>query len=250
MVARCASIISTRQLYATDASIYEMQPLGVAFPRSARSKPATSSVQAAKRASRSRLVERAPVCPAARLATDLIVDFSRHNRAFSGWISTKHVRGRCRASFLISSTLSFDHTVSVLARTWRPVPRATLGGMIANNSSGARVPIYGTTADHVALAGNCFGGRTNRDRSEKKIMRFATERSAVEHINRDRTRAEITERMPPGLLKTLARLWSRNVSCAAEKSGRNSGRQRRNPRRDFFCRSQNLSAAARERTWG
>ena len=27
--------------------------------------------------------------------------------------------------------------------------RATLGGMIANNSSGARVPVYGTTADHV-----------------------------------------------------------------------------------------------------
>ena len=27
--------------------------------------------------------------------------------------------------------------------------RATLGGMIANNSSGARCPIYGTTADHV-----------------------------------------------------------------------------------------------------
>src|SRR5439155_20851448 len=27
--------------------------------------------------------------------------------------------------------------------------RATLGVMIANNSSGARVPVYGTTADHV-----------------------------------------------------------------------------------------------------
>ena len=27
--------------------------------------------------------------------------------------------------------------------------RATIGGMIANNSSGARVPVYGTTADHV-----------------------------------------------------------------------------------------------------
>src|SRR4029079_4981627 len=27
--------------------------------------------------------------------------------------------------------------------------RATLGGMIANNSSGARCPIYGTTSDHV-----------------------------------------------------------------------------------------------------
>ena len=27
--------------------------------------------------------------------------------------------------------------------------RATIGGMIANNSSGAHVPVYGTTADHV-----------------------------------------------------------------------------------------------------
>src|SRR5438046_9553297 len=27
--------------------------------------------------------------------------------------------------------------------------RATIGGMIANDSSGARVPVYGTTADHV-----------------------------------------------------------------------------------------------------
>src|SRR5206468_12900740 len=27
--------------------------------------------------------------------------------------------------------------------------RATLGGMIANNSSGSHTPVYGTTADHV-----------------------------------------------------------------------------------------------------
>ncbi len=27
--------------------------------------------------------------------------------------------------------------------------RATLGGMIANNSSGARSPVFGTTAEHI-----------------------------------------------------------------------------------------------------
>ena len=29
--------------------------------------------------------------------------------------------------------------------------RATLGGMIANDSSGAHAPVYGTTADHISV---------------------------------------------------------------------------------------------------
>ncbi len=66
--------------------------------------------------------------------------------------------------------------------------RATLGGMIANNSSGAHVPVHGTTADHVisltvALADgrletiglNEPGLASNRDRIKSLLHPLAQE---------------------------------------------------------------------------
>ncbi len=77
--------------------------------------------------------------------------------------------------------------------------RATLGGMIANNSSGAHAPVYGTTADHlaalevalpdgrVALVGEgCDGLPELREAAAALIAGSA---------------AAIAERLPPGLVK-------------------------------------------------
>src|SRR5207244_11444528 len=69
----------TRQLYATDASIYQIEPLGVAFPTSAQH--ASAVIKAADD-------EHGPVTPRGRgtslvgnaVGEGLIVDFSRHNR--------------------------------------------------------------------------------------------------------------------------------------------------------------------------
>src|SRR5438128_1016205 len=69
----------TRQLYATDASIYQIEPLGVAFPTSAQD--ASAVIKAAAD-------ENVPVTPRGAgtslvgnaVGEGLIVDFSRHNR--------------------------------------------------------------------------------------------------------------------------------------------------------------------------
>ena len=138
----------TRQLYATDASIYQIEPVGAAFPRSARE--ASAIIRAAAdvglsvtpRGAGTSLVGNA-------IGEGLVVDFSRHNRqiAKTDWEkSSVHVGAGVVLDQLNDSLrphgFCFGPDVATSAR-------ATLGGMIANNSSGARCPIYGTTADHV-----------------------------------------------------------------------------------------------------
>ena len=138
----------TRQLYATDASIYQIEPVGVAFPHSSRQ--VAEVVRAAVDAG-------VPVTPrgagtglsGGAVGSGLIVDLARHAK----WIADlDRERGTVRVGagvvldqlneYLKPFDLCFGPDVATSSR-------ATLGGMIANNSSGARAPIYGTTIDHV-----------------------------------------------------------------------------------------------------
>src|SRR6476646_2398141 len=72
----------TRQLYATDASIYQIHPLGVAFPQTA---------QQASAVIRQAADDNIPVTPrgagtslsGGAIGHGVIVDFSRHNRQIS-----------------------------------------------------------------------------------------------------------------------------------------------------------------------
>src|SRR5438067_10014207 len=69
----------TRQLYATDASIYQIEPLGVAFPKDAQQASAViraaadAGVSVTPRGAGTSLVGNA-------IGDGLIIDFSRHNR--------------------------------------------------------------------------------------------------------------------------------------------------------------------------
>src|SRR5215468_9240620 len=138
----------TRQLYSTDASIYQIEPLGVAFPKNAEQ--ASLVIRAAADAG-------LPVTPRGAgtslvgnaIGEGLIVELSRHNRQITDLDLEK---GSVRVGagvvldqlndFLKPQGFCFGPDVATSSR-------ATLGGMIANNSSGARCPVYGTTADHV-----------------------------------------------------------------------------------------------------
>lgn len=69
--------------------------------------------------------------------------------------------------------------------------------MIANDSSGARVPIYGTTADHVAsLEIVLADGRVEQIGREHKTLR--NEHGAISRLIEDNS-AQIAEWMPPGM---------------------------------------------------
>jgi len=138
----------TRELYATDASLYQLEPAAVAFPRSAGQ--ANSIITAAADAG-------VPITPrgagsglsGGAIGDGLIVDFSRYNRQITELnLEARTVRAGAGVvldqlnAFLKPHGFCFGPDVATSSR-------ATIGGMIANDSSGARVPVYGTTADHV-----------------------------------------------------------------------------------------------------
>jgi FAD/FMN-containing dehydrogenases len=188
----------TRQLYATDASIYQIEPIGAAFPKSAEQ--AGAVIRAAANTGVSIIPRGAGTSLSGGAIGDgLIVDFSRHNRQI-GELNVEKRSVRVGAGvvldqlndFLRPPGFCFGPDVATSAR-------ATLGGMIANNSSGARVPVYGTTADHVlSLEIVMADGRIEKIGPGHETL--CVEREKIDNLIRAHVH-EMSERMPPGLLK-------------------------------------------------
>src|SRR5437773_1189007 len=188
----------TRQLYATDASIYQIEPRGVAFPKGAEQASAViraaadAGVSVTPRGAGTSLVGNA-------IGEGLIVEFSRYNRQITDLDLEKR-------SLRVGAGVVLDHLNDFL----RPhgfcfgpdvatSSRATLGGMIANNSSGARCPVYGTTADHVlSLEVVMADGRVEKIGPSHESL--SSERAEIENLIRARS-TEMVKRWPPGLIK-------------------------------------------------
>ena len=188
----------TRQLYATDASIYQIEPIGVAFPKDAQQASAViraaadSGVSVTPRGAGTSLVGNA-------IGEGLIVEFSRYNRQITDLDLEKrsvHVGAGVVLDqlndFLRPHGFCFGPDVATSSR-------ATLGGMIANNSSGARCPIYGTTADHV-ISLEVVMADSRVETIGRMHESLCAERAEIENLIRARS-AEMVERWPPGLIK-------------------------------------------------
>src|SRR6266851_975080 len=188
----------TRQLYSTDASIYQIHPVGAAFPKTAEQASlvihatADAGLSITPRGAGTSLVGNA-------IGEGLIVDFSRYNRQI-GELDVEKRTVRVGAgvvldqlnAFLKPHGFCFGPDVATSAR-------ATIGGMIANNSSGAHVPVYGTTADHVVSTEIVLvDGRTVSVGPAHETLR--AEREKIDNLIRAQVR-QLAERMPPGLLK-------------------------------------------------
>src|SRR6266567_3832283 len=188
----------TRQLYATDASIYQIEPIGVAFPKSARQASlviraaADAGLSVTPRGAGTSLVGNA-------IGEGLIIEFSRYNRQITEPdLEKRSVRVGAGVvldqlnDFLKPRGFCFGPDVATSSR-------ATLGGMIANNSSGARCPIYGTTADHViSLEIVMADGRIEKIGPTHDSLH--AERTRIGNLIRAAS-AEMAERWPPGLIK-------------------------------------------------
>src|SRR5215467_3597370 len=188
----------TRQLYSTDASIYQIQPVGAAFPKTAEQASlvihatADAGVSVTPRGAGTSLVGNA-------IGEGLIVEFSRYNHQITDLdLEKRSVRVGAGVvldqlnDFLRPHGFCFGPDVATSAR-------ATLGGMIANNSSGARCPFYGTTADHVlSLEIVMADGRVEKIGPMHQSLR--AERRKIENLIRGAS-AEMAERWPPGLIK-------------------------------------------------
>src|ERR1041385_1258620 len=188
----------TRQLYATDASIYQIEPVGVAFPRGAQQ--ASSIIRAAGDAGVSIVPRGAGTSlSGGAIGEGLIVDFSRHNRQITDLDLEKGVV-RVAAGVVLDQLNNFlkPHGFC-FGPDVASGSRATLGGMIANNSSGARVPAYGTTADHVvSLEIVLADGRIEKIGPDSDSL--GNEREKIRDLIFAHTQ-ELRERMPLGLLK-------------------------------------------------
>jgi FAD/FMN-containing dehydrogenase/Fe-S oxidoreductase len=138
----------TLQLYATDASPYQIVPQAVAYPKTV--KQAAHVIQAASTAGISVIPRGAGTgLSGGAIGEGLIVDFARHNRQILDFDVERRIV-RVGAGVVLDQLNNFLH-----AHGFRFGPdvatssRATLGGMIANDSSGAHTPVYGTTGQHV-----------------------------------------------------------------------------------------------------
>ena len=139
---------ATRALYATDASVYQIEPLGVVLPRSRDDVEAAVTVAARYGV---------PITPRGggtsqagqSIGAGLVLDTSKYlNRVLA-------VDPDARTARVEPGLVLDDLNAAVKTHGLRFAPdvssssRATVGGMMANNSSGARSVVYGKTGDHV-----------------------------------------------------------------------------------------------------
>ena len=138
----------SRALYSTDASVYQIEPVGVVVPRS-----------------RNDLIRLVTICAAFRcpitmrgggtsqagqaIGPGLVVDTSKYLRTILD-LNVAERWARVEPGLVLDELnahlkphgLRFAPDISTASR-------ATIGGMMANNSSGARSVLYGKTIDHV-----------------------------------------------------------------------------------------------------
>jgi FAD/FMN-containing dehydrogenase/Fe-S oxidoreductase len=188
----------TRQLYATDASIYQIEPAAVAFPRNARQagalilSAAVAGLSVTPRGAGTGLTGGA-------VGDGVIVDFARRNRRI-GSLDMERQTVRVGAGVVLDHLNEFLRPYKFwFAPDVATSSRATIGGMIANNSSGARTPIYGTTVDHVKSLEVVMadGSITNVGEDIASLPRQQNILDSILAFNE----LEILEGRPPGLLK-------------------------------------------------
>ena len=138
----------SRVLYSTDASVYQIEPIGVVIPRSHE-----AVIRAVEIAARHGV----PITPRGggtsqagqSIGAGLVLDTSKHlNRILE--INPDERWARVEPGVVLDelNAVLRPHQLR-FAPDVSSASRATVGGMMANNSSGARSVLYGKTIDHV-----------------------------------------------------------------------------------------------------
>ena len=139
---------TSRRLYSTDASIYQIEPLGVVLPKTAADLHAAVQIATEMQV---------PITPRGggtslsgqSIGPGLVLDCSKYlNRVLALDVAARTARVQPGLVLdqlnraLAPDGLQFGPDVATASR-------ANLGGMIGNNSAGARSIVYGKTSDHV-----------------------------------------------------------------------------------------------------
>lgn len=138
----------SRALYSTDASVYQQKPLGVVVPRSTEDLVRAAGICARHKAS---ITLRGGGTSQAgqAIGAGVVIDLSKYcNRLLE--VNAAERWARVEPGIVLDELnaelkrygLRFAPDISTASR-------ATVGGMMANNSAGARSVLYGKTIDHV-----------------------------------------------------------------------------------------------------
>ena len=138
----------SRVLYSTDASIYQMDPIGVVIPRTA------DDVQAVVEVARDNNVPVLPRGGGTSLAGQtvnhaIVIDFSKYlNQVLE--VNLEEQWARVQPGIVLDQ---LNKQLASQGLQYAPDPstsnRACVGGGIGNNSCGAHSVIYGKTLDHI-----------------------------------------------------------------------------------------------------
>lgn len=171
----------SRVLYSTDASSYQIQPIGVVIPRTMDDVYATvetaikHGVPILARGGGSSLAGQA-------VGEALIIDFSKHlNRI----VSIDPEAGVVRAEAgVVCDALNAALKPHGLMFGTEPASsnRATVGGMISNNSTGAHSVMFGMTADHIRTADVILsdGSRTRLEPLDESALQVKQKQTGLE----------------------------------------------------------------------
>ncbi len=194
---------ASRILYSTDASIYQIEPLGVALPKTQEDLHAAVELAAKYKIA---LLPRGAGSSLAGQAIGeaLILDCSR-------WLDKLvdidvEARTATVEPGLVLSTL--NAAAAKYGLTFGPDPasaeRATLGGVIGNNATGAHSILYGMTADHLISAevilsdGSLATFGESREKGVKSSDRYSALLSAA---------LEIREKYAQAIRQGFPRSW-------------------------------------------
>ncbi len=139
---------ASRFLYSTDASIYEIDPIGVVIPRNLEDVLATAEVAAEFGV---------PVLPRGggtslagqTVGHAVVIDYSKHlNRVLE--VNTEEGWAWVEPGVVQEQFNKHLHPMGFLfGPDTSTASRATIGGMMGNNSAGSHSIVYGKTVDHV-----------------------------------------------------------------------------------------------------
>ncbi|HEX4591623.1 MAG TPA: FAD-binding oxidoreductase, partial [Gemmataceae bacterium] len=139
---------TSRRLYSTDASIYQVLPLGVVIPRTADDLVAAVQIAAELQVS---IVPRGggTSLSGQSIGPGMVIDCSKYLNAVLEIDPTARL-ARVQPGVVLDQ---LNRAAAVHGLQFGPevatASRANLGGMIGNNSAGARSIVYGKTCDHV-----------------------------------------------------------------------------------------------------
>ena len=200
-----------RGRYATDASMYQVMPLGVVVPRSVTDLQVT--LEFANRHEMPLLARGGGTSQCGQtVSRGLVIDCSKH---LNGILDLDLENRRCR----VQPGIVLDQLNRALKPhgVWFPVDvstasRATIGGMTANNSCGSRSIRYGLMRDNVASINALFADGGSAEAGAMKTDRAGTDpRWSSLHALGMRERDEILSRFP----RVMRRVGGYNIDALA-----------------------------------